>query len=608
MNIYFDDQYIQITQNLTFQQLFQHLGKSGNINDKILLKNDQILTINENNFIKDHVKQEDKLKLVEKQSYRPIAFTSPQFPNNNTFFDPRASQVIYSENQQQPGKILIGINQQQQSKQQVIQSQLIQQQQQQQQQQLQIQQQQQQQQQQQYQQQVNNLQLKPQQQQNHQYAQQQQVQNYTQQNVQQYQNQTQQIPQIPPIQDKTNAQINIFETVFCNQNNDQDKEKNQMNKNNQPGNKENQFEKYGFSFRIDNYGDDIQIEKLDKSFILRLDKSYQLDLITKFDITDIKKEFEHNIIGVLNQTRISNNIKFLLYNSMEGDKQDQNYIWNDFQDIQIQQIIHINNSNKMSICRRSATLISIQDDFKVLMLKRSNEISFGGSFAFPGGVLEETDYKFAQADSSLIQQNHQKYYCHQIFTWYDSSLIAAIQETIEETNIQLDYKQIYSQIKPFIRIITPQMMKKRYDTQFFVLNLNNYDKLNINKSESISYKWNTPLGFLEKFINNQISLFPPIFLQQIILKLLGSFQNIITYINQGDLLKYPYPHIFQFNPNYDLQKLLETEQTDYLKNELKVRYNRIDRSDFRFQLEGNLKKLNGHIGMFKNSPLAFLNG
>lgn len=49
----------------------------------------------------------------------------------------------------------------------------------------------------------------------------------------------------------------------------------------------------------------------------------------------------------------------------------------------------------MSICRRSAALILIRDDFNVLLLKRNNDISFGGSFAFPGGALEETDYKLA---------------------------------------------------------------------------------------------------------------------------------------------------------------------------------------------------------------------
>ncbi|CAD8147823.1 unnamed protein product [Paramecium octaurelia] len=271
----------------------------------------------------------------------------------------------------------------------------------------------------------------------------------------------------------------------------------------------------------------------------------------------------------------------------------------------------------MTCCQKSASLILIRDDFKVLMLKRSHEISFGGSFVFPGGILEETDYKIAFADSQLIQQNQQRYFCPLNQPWYDASLIAAIRETTEETNIQLEYKQLYSKIKPFMRIVTPQMMEKRYDTQFFVFNLNNYDQLEINKAESSSYEWDTPVGFLQKFINRQIYLQPPIFLQLLILKQLRSYQNIITYIDSGDQFKHTYPHIFQFSykgafnypdPNYNLQKLLDAEQTDYLKREFKIRYNKMERSDFRFEFEANLKSLTGFIGKFKNSPLALLDG
>ena len=34
----------------------------------------------------------------------------------------------------------------------------------------------------------------------------------------------------------------------------------------------------------------------------------------------------------------------------------------------------------------------------------------------------------------------------------------------------------------------------------------------------------------------------------------------------------------------------------------------MERSDSRFELVGNLKKLNGFIGKFKDSPLALLDG
>lgn len=67
----------------------------------------------------------------------------------------------------------------------------------------------------------------------------------------------------------------------------------------------------------------------------------------------------------------------------------------------------------------------------------------------------------------------------------------------------------------FLRLITPQMMQKRYDTQFFIMDatgLPNLDNLQIDQRESQSYEWNTPSAFLDQFRQQQISLFPPIFL------------------------------------------------------------------------------------------------
>lgn len=64
----------------------------------------------------------------------------------------------------------------------------------------------------------------------------------------------------------------------------------------------------------------------------------------------------------------------------------------------------------MSICRKSAALILIREDFHVLLLKRNNEISFGGSFAFPGGGLEDTDFNVATQDSKIIDAIHSQYF------------------------------------------------------------------------------------------------------------------------------------------------------------------------------------------------------
>ena len=60
----------------------------------------------------------------------------------------------------------------------------------------------------------------------------------------------------------------------------------------------------------------------------------------------------------------------------------------------------------MSVVRRSAALVLIRDDFKVLLLKRNSDISFGNSYAFPGGAIDEPDYGVAKKDQALIDQYH----------------------------------------------------------------------------------------------------------------------------------------------------------------------------------------------------------
>lgn len=81
--------------------------------------------------------------------------------------------------------------------------------------------------------------------------------------------------------------------------------------------------------------------------------------------------------------------------------------------------------------RQSASLILIREpEFKILLLKRNEALSFGGSYAFPGGCVDSSD------------MNHT----------YSPYLMAALRETQEETGISIEPSPF---IKPFIRLITP---------------------------------------------------------------------------------------------------------------------------------------------------------
>ena len=57
------------------------------------------------------------------------------------------------------------------------------------------------------------------------------------------------------------------------------------------------------------------------------------------------------------------------------------------------------------VLRQSAAMILLRktkDDFKVLLVKRNPKISFGSSWAFPGGAAEREDFEIANQNRELI--------------------------------------------------------------------------------------------------------------------------------------------------------------------------------------------------------------
>lgn len=219
-------------------------------------------------------------------------------------------------------------------------------------------------------------------------------------------------------------------------------------------------------------------------------------------------------------------------------------------------------SSLATIPRKSASLVIFSHkpskipDYEVLLLKRKGTMSFANSLAFPGGVCEKNDESIF-LDLVKNQSDLEK----QIF--HSSKKITAIRETFEETGIFLvstdkikDKKYVHEIVSklglrnelsfeklvenfgvpmekliPLLRIITIQEQKKRYDTYFFgvflnnpsivLLNIGNYlkektlsslfclDKLQINQDESDFYSWVSPENCLTDFLQGKANLAPP---------------------------------------------------------------------------------------------------
>jgi len=85
-----------------------------------------------------------------------------------------------------------------------------------------------------------------------------------------------------------------------------------------------------------------------------------------------------------------------------------------------------------------------QTELRVLMLRKTSKISFGGMWVFPGGKLDAADYP-ADGDIDQAAQN------------------AAVRETMEEANLKLQPDDFVS----FSHWTPPPTTPKRFSTWFF---------------------------------------------------------------------------------------------------------------------------------------------
>lgn len=152
--------------------------------------------------------------------------------------------------------------------------------------------------------------------------------------------------------------------------------------------------------------------------------------------------------------------------------------------------------------------------FEVLMLKKNSSINYGGSWVFPGGVVEACDQlKTNDEDDTRIATARR----------------TAIRETAEETGLSLEPRQLLA----FSNWLTPKLKIKRYNTLFFVAVLNDQQSnqaIKIDREEIVDFQWASPKTLLDAQNNGEILLNGPSF---VTLSMLNKAQ---TANNAGDLL------------------------------------------------------------------------
>ncbi|CAD8147821.1 unnamed protein product [Paramecium octaurelia] len=274
MNIILNGQNVLVGESTTFLELFQCLGFTDS-NGKSIYKNEaQLILQNLNCQVKGFLQANDRLS-IQAIPYRPILNTTPlsQTPDQNQIFNPqhRATQVQQPSGNQCGGNPSIS--------------------------------------------QQSNIQFG--QQPKFQFNQpfnQAQIQSIQPNSFQQQKFQASVIFQPNNVQ-INNVQINnvqannqeedVFSTQFQNQTYDEQRQNYLRNKKDNPGEKQVSRVIDGFRFTLDNYGDELMIEKTDYSFQLRITNAYKMNKEKRQMIPQITQEFESNVRMDLNYTRVS---------------------------------------------------------------------------------------------------------------------------------------------------------------------------------------------------------------------------------------------------------------------------------------------------------------
>jgi 8-oxo-dGTP pyrophosphatase MutT (NUDIX family) len=143
------------------------------------------------------------------------------------------------------------------------------------------------------------------------------------------------------------------------------------------------------------------------------------------------------------------------------------------------------NEGEVTPARQAATLVLLRDGPEgpqVLLVQRNPQQHFmGGAWVFPGGALHDDDADLAAA---------------------------AVRELAEEAGIELPAD---TELVPWSRWITPEEVKVRFDTWFFVAEAPSGAEATPDGGECVDARWLRPAAALDAHLRDELMLvFPTI--------------------------------------------------------------------------------------------------
>jgi 8-oxo-dGTP pyrophosphatase MutT (NUDIX family) len=142
-----------------------------------------------------------------------------------------------------------------------------------------------------------------------------------------------------------------------------------------------------------------------------------------------------------------------------------------------------------TVPRRAATVILLRggaERLEVLLVRRNPQARFmGGAWVFPGGAVDATE-----GDDDAAHR------------------AAGIREVVEEAGIELDDP---AALVPFARWITPEQVRIRYDTWFYLVQAPHDQQARADGEETVDARWLAPADALAAHAAGELALvFPTI--------------------------------------------------------------------------------------------------
>jgi 8-oxo-dGTP pyrophosphatase MutT (NUDIX family) len=165
----------------------------------------------------------------------------------------------------------------------------------------------------------------------------------------------------------------------------------------------------------------------------------------------------------------------------------------DFRDGKFVEVTSVDTTPSSSEPRPAATVVVLRESgtgSEVLLVQRAKRDGTGGIWVFPGGKIEAVDRHGPEGPESAT---------------IEAAKRAGVRETQEEAGFLLEP----ASLGLIARWITPPVSPRRFDTWFFIAEVDRQVQVEVDGGEICAHRWLSPRAALDARIAGEIGLAPP---------------------------------------------------------------------------------------------------